>query len=207
MSIMHLARNLYLHDKTGGNIFYFKRAMLLAEYQFADPVPGERFRRRKNGDIFKNDWLLFTIREMLTLSYFEQDTVASYDYALVYATETRTQLVMKPSNPGDGNKFLDYVFKVNTQIGNIFKKMMRNEEALFHMQEALAAARHVANENNGESPNLIEALKNMSSVSSLLNNREEGKYAEEAYVLASEKNGLEHPDVLDSATSLIDSYL
>ena len=83
---------------------------------------------------------------------------------------------------------------------------MRDEEGLHHMQEALAAARHVDYRNDEGPLDLIEALKNMASGCALIN-REATKYAEEAYIIASGHYGPEDPRVQDSTTYLVDSCL
>lgn len=207
MDAMDEASRLDPDDRTGRNISYLKGAVLYAEYQFAEQVPGECFRRLKNGVTFKNDWLLFTLRDLLTETYIKQNTVASFDIALGYATETRMQLEMRRSNDDDLEMFFHNIYRVNSQLGHIFIYMIRYEEALLHMQEALIAARHGGNGDVGESSNLIQALKNMSSISGLLKNGEGAKYAEEAYNLVSGQHGPEHPEVQEAATCLIDSCL
>jgi tetratricopeptide (TPR) repeat protein len=207
MDAMDEASRFDPDDRTGRNISFLKGAVLYAEYQFGEQVPGECFRRLKNGVTFKNDWLLFTLRDSLTESYVKQNTVASFDTALGYATETRAQLEMRRSNDDDREMFFHNIYRVNTQLGHIFIYMIRYEEALCHMQEALTAAKHDGNENNEKPSNLIQALKNMSSISGLLKNGEGAKYAEEAYNLVSGQHGPEHPEVQEAATCLIDSCL
>jgi hypothetical protein len=207
IDVLDKASRLDLEDKRGKNISYLKSAVLFAEYQLGDQVRGECFRRLKNGVIFRNDWLLYDIRSMLIDCYMKQNTAASHDFALGYATETQAQLEIRGSTDGDRKTFSHYVYGVNTHLSNYYTFMARNEEALHHMKEALTAARHIGYENNGESSNLIEALKNMAHISGLIENGEAIKYAEEAYILVSGENAPEHPDVQGAATCLIDTCL
>jgi hypothetical protein len=79
-------------DRKGRNVTFLKKILLTANYQFEDQVPGDCYRQFKNGDTFKEDWLLFNLRVLLTESCIDQNTVASLDFAFVYATETRAQL-------------------------------------------------------------------------------------------------------------------
>jgi hypothetical protein len=89
----------------------------------------------------KNDWILFFIRSGLIECYIKQDTVASSHIALDCATENRIQLEMRRSNTEDREKFFDNIYRVNNQPGKILINMMRYDEALYHNQEALIAAR------------------------------------------------------------------
>jgi MYND finger len=199
------AASLDLSDREGKNINFLKGAVLFAEYQFADLVAGEAYHRLKNGVVFKNDWLLFNLRDMLTESYINQNTVASFDIALGYATETRAYLEMRRIHDDDRKMFYHFIYRVNSQLGHVYMNTMRNVEALFHMEEALKAARIGETQSNEDSTNLIQALKSMADIHSLLKNGEAAKYAEEAYILVSGKHGPEHPDVQGAATYLIDS--
>jgi hypothetical protein len=54
---------------------------------------------------------------------------------------------------------------------------------------------------------LLHVLLNLSSAHSAMNTGEATKYSEEAYNLASEMHGPEHPEVLSAATTLIKTYL
>ena len=199
-------KRLDLNDRNGRNIRYFKDALLVVEYQLGDRIPEECFRRLKSGAIFK-DWPLFRLREILTESYTNQSTAASFDIALGYAVETRVQLEMRRNNAEDRNIFFNCIYNVNTQLGDIFMKTMRYKESLYHMQEALAAARHVEHDTNGQPSTLIQALQNMAHIHSTLKNGEGANYAEEVYILVSELHGPEHPRVQDSAMYLISIYL
>lgn len=195
-----------LSVRDGRNANYIKRILLLAEYQFGEQIPGECYRRLKNGATFRENWIMFTLREILTETYINQNTHAACDIALGYATETLAQLELRRNNADDRKRSFYYLYRVHTQLGNIFKRSMRYEEGLHHMQEALAAARHVDYRNDEGPLVLIEALKNMAGGCALMN-REAAKYAEEAYILASGHYGPEDPRVQDSATYLIDSCL
>jgi hypothetical protein len=206
--IKRKSSSLDLEDREGRNISYYRGTLLLAEYQFGDQYPGECYRRRKNGDTFRDDWILFKLRELLVESYIRQSTVAALDSALIYATETRTQLEMRRSNEDDQQICLHFIYRINTQMGNILRKTMRYEQSLYHTQEALAAVRLIEydDENKLQSMNLFFALKDIAYTSGLLKN-DGTKYAEEAYNFVSSQYGPEHPDVQDSASCLIDSYL
>jgi MYND finger len=201
------ATSLDLSDREGKSILFLKKIILFAEYQFGDQVPGECHRRLKNGIIFKNDWPLFDLRDMLLTCYMRQNTVASHDVAYGYATETRTQLEMRRSNDDDCEIFSLHIYKVNTQLSNYFSEIMRNEKALHHMQEALTAARYIGYENNGKESNLIQALTSMAHLSCIQNVGEGSKYAEEAYILVSGQYGPDHPEVQGAAKCLIDICL
>jgi hypothetical protein len=48
---------------------------------------------------------------------------------------------MRRSNTEDREKFFDNIYRVNNQLGKILINMMRYNEALYHNQEALIAAR------------------------------------------------------------------
>jgi hypothetical protein len=54
---------------------------------------------------------------------------------------------------------------------------------------------------------LLHVLLKLSSAHSAMNTGEATKYSEEAYNLASEMHGPEHPEVLSAATTLIKTYL
>jgi hypothetical protein len=109
---MAAVKRLDFEDKRGRNIRYLKGVVLFAEYQFGDQVPGESYRRLKNGDMFKNDWVLIHLLETLTGSYMNQNTDDSYDIALGYAWETRTQLERKRSNDDNRDFFFHSINKV-----------------------------------------------------------------------------------------------
>ena len=150
----------------------------------------------------ENDWARFTLRDLLTDCYLRQNTAAYYDIALSYATETRAQLEMKRSNDNNADMFFYIIRKANTKLGNILMTLNRFEEALFHAQEALAAARA-----SKDSSYLILSLQNVSRICLMLLNGLDIKNAEEAYNLASGQHGPEHPDVQGAANDLITSCL
>jgi hypothetical protein len=104
MDTLDEASCLDIDDKTGRNVRYLKSTLLFAEYQFGDQAPGECYRRRKNGVIYK-DWLLFSLRDMLSGFYIHQNTAISFDIALGYATETRRQLEMRRGNDNNCEMF------------------------------------------------------------------------------------------------------
>jgi MYND finger len=199
------ASNLDLSNREGKNINFLKTAVLFTEYHFAEPVPGENFHRLKNGAIFKNDWLLFNLRDLLAESYITQNSVAAFEIAMTYAVVTRAQLELRRSNDNDRKMFYHFIYRANSQLGHIYMNTMRNVEALYHMEEALAAARSGLTDPEEESTNLIQALKSMADIHSLLKNGEAARHAEEAYIIVSGKHGPEHPDVQGAATYLIDS--
>jgi hypothetical protein len=195
-------------DREGKNISRLKKFLLFAEYQFGDQVPGECFRRREDGATFKNDWILFFIRSDLIRCYIEQDTVASSQIALDCATENRIQLEMRRSNTEDREMFFDNIYRVNNQLGKILIHMMRYDEALYHNQEALKAARIGYELNSRNETILFEALKGMAQINRILRNgKTAAEYAEEAYLFMSGQHGPEHSDVQKAGTCLIDSYL
>jgi hypothetical protein len=198
--------SLVVADREGRNIIYLRSLILFTEYQYGDQIPGECFRRRNNGFAFKKDWFLFNLRDALAENYINQNTIASFDIALAYATETRAQLEMRRSNDDDREIFFHFIYRANTQLGCILGKTLRYEESRCHYQEALTAARHCQqeDENKLESSDLFYALKNMASI---LRNGEGTKYAEEAYILVSSQHGPEHPDVQEAAAYLVDSCL
>jgi hypothetical protein len=203
----HEASSLDLADGTGRSISVLQGAVLFVEYQLGDQVSGECFRRLKSGIIFENDWPLFALRGMLTQCYISQHTVASYDVALGYATETRARVEMRRSNRDDRNRFFHFIYRVNSQLGDIFLCTLRLGESLYHMQEALTAARHYECAHSENNSNLFYILKNLAQICSMLKNGESAKYAEEAYILVSSQEGPEHPHVQDAASFLIQSYM
>ena len=174
-------------------------------------MPGECYRQLKNGVTFKKDWALFTLRDLLTESYIRQNTFATFEIALGYATETRAQLEMRRSNDDYRETFLNFIYRLNTLLGHIFTGTMRNEQALYHWQEALAAARLYAYDlKSKKQPEiLISALVNTAQAYSKSYHKNGGgaKYAEEAYNIVSAQNGPDHPDVQRVATTLIDCYV
>lgn len=180
---------------------------MFAEHHFKDQIPGECFRRSKSGGILKNDWVLFPLRDLLTESCMNQDTVTSYDSALSYATETLARLEMMQCNDGNREFLSHNIYKANKHLGHILMYMMRHEEALHPLQGALAAARYGKLEDNGGTSNLYHALMSMALISGILKTGETIKYAEEAYNLVSGQHGPEHPSVQGAATCLIDSCL
>jgi MYND finger len=194
-------------DRKGRNVAFLKKILLTADYQFEDRVPGKCYRQFKNGATFMEDWLLFNLRVMLTESCIDQNTVASLDFAFGYATETRAQLEMRRSNPGNRDKFFNLLFEVNTQLGSISKRNMRHEEARCHIEEALTAARDHDLDNSTESSNLVRALQCMANINCLLKNGKAAKFAEEVYTLVTRQYGREHPIFQDTTTYLIDIYL
>jgi MYND finger len=194
---------LDLEDKRGTNIKYLKGVVLVAEYQFGDQVPGETFRRLKNGIMFKNDWVLIHLRETLTGSYMNLDTDSSYDIALGYAWETRTLLEIRRSNNDDRDFFFHFINRVYTQLGNILKRALRYKDALYLMQEALTAARHLEH----DPTRLTDALSNVAIINGLLKSEEITNNAQEVYNLLSGQHGPEHPDVQDAATAVINGFL
>jgi hypothetical protein len=99
---------------TEGISAHLKKIFLFAGYHFGDQVPGECFRRLKSGDRFQNDWPLFTLRDTLTESYINENSVASLDIGWSVATETRTQLEMRRSNDDDRELFYRNIYRVNT---------------------------------------------------------------------------------------------
>jgi hypothetical protein len=204
--IMPALDSLDRNDREGRSIRYLKTALLYAEYQFGYQVPGEWFRRRKDGVVIKNDWPLFALRAKLTRCYINQNTVAFYEIALGFATETRAQLEMRRNNNVDRWKVFLAISAVNRLLGIIYTDTMRYEKALYHKQEALAAAR-CQYEINGETSNLLDALKSMAQISGILKTGEGAKYAEEAYNLVSGQHGPVHCEVQEAATCLIDRYL
>jgi MYND finger len=171
-----------------------------------------RFRDEPLNECF-NDWSVFFWRDKLTAVYITHGTIASSDTALGYANESRSQLEMRRSifedrsNSDDLHLFHYYIFRANTHISNIFKNTMRNEEALYHTQEAQAAAKHCPDDYNGESDFWrcrIKTIKNTSDI--LTNDSGPVKYAEELYLLESGLHGPEHPKVLKQAAYLVDNY-
>ena len=205
---MERASNLQRVEGKGGKIGFYKETIAFAEYQFGDRVPNESFRRRKDGVTYEKDWLLFGLRELLTETYIDLATVTSLDAALAYAKETRALLEMRRGNSKYRVAIYDLLYKVNTQLGDIFRKTVQYENSLYHMKEALVAARHGGNENNGApSQYLIPALNNAANINNLLKNEDAIHFAEEAYNLASGQHGPEHYHTQDSATFLIDIYL
>jgi MYND finger len=50
--------------RNGSNISFLKNAILITEYQFGERVTNECHRHLKNGEIYKNDLLLFSLRYM-----------------------------------------------------------------------------------------------------------------------------------------------
>ena len=195
----HKASRLDLADREGRTISYLEKTLLFAESQFRDQVPGECYRQFRNGVTFKKDWAL------LTESYILQNTVATFEIALGYATETLAQLEMRRSNDNYRVMLFAFIFRVNTLLGHICSGMMRHEQSPYHWQEALAAARLCDYENKSEKQPkiLIQALLNFAKAYS---GGGGAKYAEEAYGIVSALNGPEHPEVQRAATTLIDCY-
>jgi MYND finger len=195
--------------RNGSNISFLKNAILITEYQFGERVTNECHRHLKNGEIYKNDLLLFSLRYMYAKYYINQNTTNSFDIALGYAIETREELEMRRRNEDDQDFFFDSIYKVNTQLGDIYRMKMQYEESLYHSQEALAAARHSGYINDGKPSNLILALiLNSMSYSHFSSDTEQGfKFAEEAYLLTSGQHGPDHPDVQEAATHLVETYL
>jgi hypothetical protein len=78
---------------------------------------------------------------MLTETYVGQNTLRSYDIALDYAAESRTESEIRRGKvfKYDRDIFFLFMFKANCQIGHLYMYTMRNEEALFYIKEALAA--------------------------------------------------------------------
>jgi hypothetical protein len=206
MNAMDVARGLDPEDDKEKFVKYLKATLLFAEYQFGDRVPNESYRRRKDGVILKEDWDIFTLRDMLTEFYMKEHTANSFDVALGYATETREQLEMRRSNTENPEKFFYLMFRVNLQLDCILALTLRFDECSQYAQEALAAARLCGHddENNKKPSCLVQALQMMARTTS----GEEGvKFAEEAYILVSEKHGPVHPYVQEAAASLISIYL
>ena len=203
-------KDLDLANREGRTIRWLEETILFVENQLRDQVPGEFYRRLKYGDIIKNDWGLFNLRNELTQCYIRQNTAATYEIALGYATETRARLEMRRSDVDHRWMFFRSIHRVNTQLGFILRHTMRYKEALDRMQEALDAARlFVDDKNKGETvwsddDSLIQALNNVARLQNLLKSGEGAKYAEEAYTLASNQYGPEHPRVQSAATCLID---
>jgi tetratricopeptide (TPR) repeat protein len=201
---------LDLADRGGRTISWLEETILFVENQFRDQVPGECYSRLKNGDTFKNDWGLLTLRNMLTQCYTRQNTAATYEIALGYATETRARLEMRRSDVDDRWMFFRSIHRVNTLLGFILADTMRYKEALDRMQEALDAARLCVDEKNkgkmasSDDDILIQALDNVARYQNALRSGVGAKYAEEAYTLVSHQHGPEHPDVQKAATCLID---
>ena len=185
-----------------------EKTLLFAESQFRDLVPGECYRQLKNGVTYKTDWDLFALRDLLTDSYFRQNTAATFEIALGYATETRAQLEMRRSNNDYRETFFSCIYRVNTLLSCIFCGTIRYEQALYHWQEALAAARLCEyDDKSGKHPeNLITALLNTARGYTKLRNGGGATYAEEAYSIVSALYGPEHPEVQRVATYLIDCY-
>jgi hypothetical protein len=202
------AINLDLGVRNGRCSILVRNTILIAEYHFDDGVPDEGFRHLKNGAVFQNDLPYFCLRNMMNKYFIDESTVTSLDVAWEFAIETREQLEMRRNSAEDRIMFLDCIFTVNMQLGDICIKTMRYDRSLQHISEALVAAREGGYENDRKPSNLIRALQGMANIHSLLRNGEEAaKFAEEAYVLVSNQHGPEHPDVQDSATYLINSYL
>ena len=89
-------------------------------------MPGECYRQLKNGVTFKKDCALFTLRGLLTESYIGQNSVATLEIALGYATETRAQLEMRRNNDDHSEiYFFSFIHRVNTLLGYIFSGMMQ----------------------------------------------------------------------------------
>jgi MYND finger len=206
MDAMDKARGLDPEDDKVKFVKYLKATLLFAEYQFGDRVPNESYRRRKDGVILKEDWDIFILRDMLTEFYINEHTATSFDVALGYATETREQLEMRKSNAENPEKFFYLIFRVNSQLDCILALTLRFDECLHYAQEALTAARLCGHddENNKKPSCLVQALQMMATATA----GEEGvKFAEEAYILVSEKHGPVHPYVQEAAASLISIYL
>jgi hypothetical protein len=91
--------------RNGRNISYLKNAFLIAEYQFGERVPNKCHRHLKSGDIYKNDMLLFSLRDMYAKYYINQNTTISFDIALDYAIEPRAELEMRRRNVDDQDSF------------------------------------------------------------------------------------------------------
>jgi tetratricopeptide (TPR) repeat protein len=179
-----------------------KRALLIAEHQYGDRSAGETFRKRKDGTVVK-DWPLFDVREMIVYIYINQFDVTSLDIALAYATETRAELEMRRNNHDDPDKFFQFMFAVDSQLGDIHKKKMQFDKCLHHVQEALVAARYFG---PTYSKSLYHALSNLANTHVVLKTGDGANFAEEAYNLASEEFGPEHPEVHEAATILINIY-
>jgi hypothetical protein len=143
---------------------------------------------------------------MLTETYVGQNTLRSYKIALDYAAESRTELELRRGKVFryDRDIFFLFMFKANCQISHLYMYTMRNEEALFYIKEALAAARSQKPDETGEISNLLDALKSMAQICGILKTGEGAKYAEEAYNLMSGQHGPEHMELLISVTSVID---
>lgn len=146
----------------------------------------------------------------MTQCYIRQYTAATYEIALGNATETRARLEMRRSDVDDRWMFFRSIHRVNTQLGFILRHTMRYKEALNRMQEALDAARLFVDEKNkgntvwSDDDTLIQALDHVARLQNILRSGEGAKYAEEAYTLASNQHGPEHPTVQKAATCLID---
>ena len=103
------ASRLDLADRGGRAISYLEKTLLFAESQFRDQVPSDCYRQLNNGVTFKKDWALFTLRDLLTESYIMQNSVATLEIALGYATETRTQIKMRRSNDDQCENFFSFI--------------------------------------------------------------------------------------------------
>ena len=116
-----------------------------------------------------------------------------------------SQLEMRRSNDDNRETFF-FIYRVSTLLGDIFTGTMRYEQALYHWQEALAAARLCEYDDKSEKEPeiLIQALMKTAQAYSRLGNGGGAKYAEEAYEIVSALNGPEHPEVQKAATTLID---
>jgi hypothetical protein len=110
------------------------------------------------------------LRDMLSDTYIGQDTLPSYDIAMGYAAESRTELEMRRGRVFgyDRDKFFLFMFNANNQIGHLYMYTMRNEEALFYIKEALVAARSQKPDESGETSNLIDALESMAQICGIL---------------------------------------
>lgn len=179
-----------------------KKTLLVAEHQYGDRVPGQIFRVRKDGTTIK-DWPLFKIREMIAYIYINQYDAASLDIALAYATETRAELEMRRNDHNAPDQFFQFMFVVDSQLGDIHKKKMQFDQCLHHVQEALVAARYFG---PAYSRSLYHALSNLANTHVVLKTGDGANFAEEAYNLASEEFGPEHPEVHEAATILINIY-
>lgn len=193
------------HEEEGDKVKamkIMKRALLVAEHQYGDRVPGETFRMRKDGTTVK-DWTLYNIREIITYLYINNFDATSLDIALAYATDTRAELEMRRNIQTDPDLYFQLMFAVDSQLGDIYKKKMQFDKSLHHVQEALVAARYFG---PTYSKSLYHALSSLANTHVVLKTGEGANFAEEAYNLASEEFGPEHPEVHEAASILINIY-
>jgi tetratricopeptide (TPR) repeat protein len=191
----------------GGAVHSLRNTIAFVENHLVDVPACKRFYKSDDGER-RQDWRIFSVRQKSTDIFVEHSTAASLECALHCAIQTRLELakmldVMSCYKEGHEISFYYYKCVVETQLGMIFCRKLQPEKSLEHYEEALKAARH----RSFDRARLLVVLMNVSSAYSSMNHVEATKYSEEAYNLASEQHGPEHPDVQSAATSLVSTYL